>query len=70
MPFHQILTGGLSTTGSSCLGGVVGTSFLDLGGVFTVDFKRHLKSIGFLPNDNFDAIDDLDLRDDFDGINI
>ena len=62
--------GGLSTTGSYAFGGAAGTSFLDLGGVFTVDFKRHLKSIGFLPNDNFDAIDDLDLRDDFDGINI
>jgi len=62
--------GGLSTTGSYAFGGAAGTSFLDLGGVFTVDFKRHLKSIGFLPNDNFDAIDDLDTRDDFDGINI
>jgi len=62
--------GGLATSGSYAFGGAAGTSFLDLGGVFTVDFKRHLKSIGFLPNDNFDAIDDLDLRDDFDGINI
>ena len=57
--------GGLSTTGSYAFNDVI-----DLGAVFTVDFKRHLKAIGFLPNDNFDAITDLDLRDDFDGINI
>ncbi len=57
--------GGLATSGSYAFNDVI-----DLGAVFTVDFKRHLKAIGFLPNDNFDAITDLDLRDDFDGINI
>ena len=57
--------GGLSLTGSYEFNDVI-----DLGAVFTVDFKRHLKSIGFLPNDDFDAIADLDARTDFDGIDI
>ena len=57
--------GGLSLTGSYDFNDVI-----DLGAVFTVDFKRHLKSIGFLPNDNFDAIANLDARNDFDGIDI
>ena len=38
--------------------------------MFNVNFKRHLKSNGFLPNDNFDAIQNLDLRQNFDGIDI
>ena len=57
--------GGLSLTGSYEFNDVI-----DLGAVFTVDLKRHLKSIGFLPNDDFDAIADLDARTDFDGIDI
>ena len=57
--------GGLSLTGSYEFNDVI-----DLGAVFTIDLKRHLKSIGFLPNDNFDAIADLDARTDFDGIDI
>ena len=38
--------------------------------MFNVNFKRHLKSNGFLPNDNFDAIQNLDLRQNFDAIDI
>ena len=57
--------GGLSLSGSYEFNDII-----DLGAVFTVDFKRHLKSIGFLPNDDFDAIADLDARTDFDGIDI
>ena len=64
----EVLT--IASSGTYDFGGAAGTTFLDLGGVFNVNFKRHLKSNGFLPNDNFDAIQDLDLRQNFDGIDI
>ena len=60
----------IASSGTYDFGGAAGTTFLDLGGVFNVNFKRHLKSNGFLPNDNFDAIDNLDDRQNFDGIDI
>ena len=60
----------IASSGTYDFGGAAGTTFLDLGGVFNVNFKRHLKSNGFLPNDNFDAIQDLNLRQNFDGIDI
>ncbi len=64
----EVLT--IASSGTYDFGGAAGTTFLDLGGVFNVNFKRHLKSNGFLPNDNFDAIQDLNLRQNFDGIDI
>ena len=64
----EVLT--IASSGTYDFGGAAGTTFLDLGGVFNVNFKRHLKSNGFLPNDNFDAIQNLDLRQNFDGIDI
>jgi predicted phage tail protein len=64
----EVLT--IASSGTYDFGGAAGTTFLDLGGVFNVNFKRHLKSNGFLPNDNFDAIDELDKRQNFDGIDI
>ena len=60
----------IASSGTYDFGGAAGTTFLDLGGVFNVNFKRHLKSNGFLPNDNFDSIQNLDLRQNFDGIDI
>ena len=64
----EVLT--IASSGTYDFGGAAGTTFLDLGGVFNVNFKRHLKSNGFLPNDNFDAIENLELRQNFDGIDI
>ena len=40
---------------------------LDLGGVFSLEIQRHLKSVGVNQSDLFDNIPDLDARDDFDG---
>tara|TARA_R100001129_G_scaffold83991_1_gene57111 strand:+ start:2675 stop:5971 length:3297 start_codon:yes stop_codon:yes gene_type:complete len=40
---------------------------LDLGGVFSLEVQRHIKSVGVNQSDLFDDIPDLDARDDFDG---
>ena len=40
---------------------------LDLGGIFSLDIQRHIKSVGVNQSDLFDDIPDLDLRDNFDG---
>jgi len=40
---------------------------LDLGGVFSLEIEKHLKSVGINESDLFDSIPNLDLRDDFDG---
>ena len=40
---------------------------LDLGAVYSLDLKRHFLTDGFLPNDQFDSITDVDARGDWDG---
>jgi len=60
-------TGGISPTGSYEFGGSAGGSFLDLGAVYSVDFKRHFLTQGFYPSDLFDARGLIDDLTDFDG---
>ena len=60
-------SGGISPTGSYEFGGSAGSSFLDLGAVFSVDFKRHFLTEGFFPSDLFDARGLIDDITDFDG---
>ena len=60
-------SGGISPTGSYEFGGAAGSSFLDLGAVFSVDFKRHFLTEGFFPSDLFDARGLIDDITDFDG---
>ncbi len=60
-------TGGISPTGSYEFGGSAGSSFLDLGAVFSVDFKRHFLTEGFFPSDLFDSRGLIDDITDFDG---
>ena len=59
--------GGIAPLGTYEFGGAAGTSFLDLGGVFSLDLKRHFLTEAFFPSDQFDAISDIDARVDFDG---
>ena len=59
--------GGVSPLGSYEFGGAAGTSFLDLGGVFSLDLKRHFLTQAFYPNDLFDARGLIDSITDFDG---
>ena len=60
-------TGGISPTGTYEFGGAAGSSFLDLGAVFSVDFKRHFLTEGFFPSDLFDSRGLIDDITDFDG---
>ncbi len=60
-------SGGISPTGTYEFGGAAGSSFLDLGAVFSVDFKRHFLTEGFFPSDLFDARGLIDDITDFDG---
>ena len=60
-------SGGISPTGSYEFGGSAGSAFLDLGAVFSVDFKRHFLTEGFFPSDLFDARGLIDDITDFDG---
>ena len=60
--------GGIAPLGTYEFGGAAGTSFLDLGGVFSLDLKRHFLTEAFFPSDQFDAITDIDARVDFDGL--
>ena len=60
--------GGIAPLGTYEFGGAPGTSFLDLGGVFSLDLKRHFLTEAFFPSDLFDAISDIDARVDFDGL--
>ena len=60
--------GGIAPLGTYEFGGAPGTSFLDLGGVFSLDLKRHFLSEAFFPSDLFDSISDIDARVDFDGL--
>ena len=59
--------GGISPLGNYEFGGAPGTSFLDLGSVFSLDLKRHFLTEAFFPSDLFDSISDVDARVDFDG---
>ena len=59
--------GGVSPLGSYEFGGAAGTSFLDLGAVFSLDLKRHFLTQAFYPNDLFDARGLIDSITDFDG---
>jgi len=60
--------GGIAPLGTYEFGGAAGTSFLDLGGVFSLDLKRHFLTEAFFPSDLFDSISDIDARVDFDGL--
>ena len=59
--------GGIAPLGTYEFGGAAATSFLDLGGVFSLDLKRHFLTEAFFPSDLFDSISDVDARVDFDG---
>ena len=60
--------GGIAPLGTYEFGGAAGTSFLDLGAVFSLDLKRHFLTEAFFPSDQFDSISDIDARVDFDGL--
>ena len=60
--------GGIAPLGTYEFGGAAATSFLDLGGVFSLDLKRHFLTEAFFPSDLFDSISDVDARVDFDGL--
>ncbi len=59
--------GGISPLGTYEFGGAAASSFLDLGGVFSLDLKRHFLTEGFYPSDLFDARGLIDSMNDFDG---
>ena len=59
--------GGISSSGTYEFGGSAGSSFLDLGAVFSVDFKRHFLTEAFFPSDLFDSRGLIDSITDFDG---
>ena len=60
--------GGIAPLGTYEFGGSPGVDFLDLGGVFSLDLKRHFLTEAFFPSDLFDSISDIDARVDFDGL--
>jgi predicted phage tail protein len=60
-------TGGISSSGTYEFGGSAGSSFLDLGSVFSIDFKRHFLTEAFFPSDLFDSRGLIDSITDFDG---
>ena len=59
--------GGVASSGTYEFGGTAGGTFLDLGGVFALDLKRHLKSEAIYPNDLIDNRGLIDDLQDFDG---
>ena len=59
--------GGVASSGTYEFGGSAGGTFLDLGGVFSLDLKRHLKSEAIYPNDLIDNRGLIDDLQDFDG---
>ncbi len=59
--------GGISSSGTYEFGGAAASSFLDLGAVFSVDFKRHFLTEAFFPSDLFDSRGLIDNITDFDG---
>ena len=59
--------GGVAPSGTYEFGGSAGGTFLDLGGVFALDLKRHMKSQAIFPNDLLDSRGLIDSLQDFDG---
>jgi len=59
--------GGVSPTGNYDFGGTAGGTTLDLGGVFALDLKKHVKSQAIYPNDLIDSRGLIDDLQDFDG---
>ena len=57
----------LTDPASNLTGSYAFQNVLDLGGVFSLEIQKHLKSQGINESDLFDNIPNLDLRDDFDG---
>ena len=59
--------GGIVPEGTYDFGGAPGSTTLDLGGVFSLDLKRHFLTEGFYPSDLFDSRGLIDDITDFDG---
>ena len=59
--------GGVASSGTYEFGGSAGGTFLDLGGVFALDLKKHIKSEAIYPNDLIDSRGLIDDLQDFDG---
>ena len=59
--------GGILSEGTYDFGGTAGGDTLDLGAVFSVDFKRHFLTEAFYPSDLFDSRGLIDDITDFDG---
>ena len=59
--------GGVSSSGTYDFGGSAGGTILDLGGIFALDLKRHIKSQAIYPNDLIDSRGLIDSLQDFDG---
>ena len=59
--------GGILPEGTYDFGGTAGGDTLDLGAVFSVDFKRHFLTEAFYPSDLFDSRGLIDDITDFDG---
>jgi len=59
--------GGTISSGTYDFGGSAGGTFLDLGGVFALDIKKHLKSEAIYPNELIDTRGIIDDLQDFDG---
>ena len=60
--------GAISPEGTYDFGGTAGGTALDLGAVYNLELKRHIFAEGFIPNNLFDFITDVDLMTDFDGV--
>ena len=60
--------GGINSEGTYDFGGTAGGTTLDLGGVFSLDLKRHFLTEAFYPNDLVDSrTGNIDTWTDFDG---
>ena len=60
--------GSISPEGFYDFGGTAGGTVLDLGAVYNLELKRHIFAEGFIPNNLFDFITDVDVMTDFDGV--
>lgn len=60
--------GAISSEGTYDFGGTAGGTALDLGAVYNLELKRHIFAEGFIPNNLFDFITDVDVMTDFDGV--
>ena len=59
--------GGINSSGTYDFGGTAGGTFLDLGGIFALDLKKHVKSQASFFNDLIDNRGLIDSLQDFDG---